>query len=181
MHPAGFEPTVPTSERYSYKHALRICNTYCLSTASVVMRKRLNVTLYIHWLSCSFPKQNLPFPLLPPPVSHSVGTMVFLRGRAAGRESNRPPTSSTDVQMSGAILLPPLYAAMAWTRKTTRLIILLPYSISIHGAYGNCNIFKIDDLNPESGSYILAITPKTEDKFIPIQTVSVVSFVRYPA
>jgi len=34
-----------------YKYALRIRN-YCFSTATVVARKRLGVTLYIHCLSC---------------------------------------------------------------------------------------------------------------------------------
>ena len=32
-----------------YKHALRICNTYCFSTATVVTRTRLNITLYVHF------------------------------------------------------------------------------------------------------------------------------------
>jgi hypothetical protein len=31
---------------------LRICNTYCFFTATMVTRTRLNVTLYIHCLSC---------------------------------------------------------------------------------------------------------------------------------
>ena len=35
-----------------YKHTLRICNTYCVSTATVVSEIRLNVTLYVHCLSC---------------------------------------------------------------------------------------------------------------------------------
>ena len=34
-----------------YKHALRICNTYCFSTPTMVTRTHLNVTLYVHWLS----------------------------------------------------------------------------------------------------------------------------------
>ena len=37
-----------------YKHTLRICNTYCFSTATVVTRKRLNVTLYVHCLYCVY-------------------------------------------------------------------------------------------------------------------------------
>jgi hypothetical protein len=32
-------------------HTIR-CNTYCFSTATMVTRERLNVTLYVHWLSC---------------------------------------------------------------------------------------------------------------------------------
>jgi len=31
---------------------LTICNTYCLSTATMVARTRLSVTLYVHCLSC---------------------------------------------------------------------------------------------------------------------------------
>jgi len=31
---------------------LRICNNYCFSTATMVARRRLNVTLYVRWLSC---------------------------------------------------------------------------------------------------------------------------------
>ena len=38
---------------YGYKHTLRICNTYCFSTATMVARPRLNVKLYAHCLACS--------------------------------------------------------------------------------------------------------------------------------
>jgi hypothetical protein len=31
-----------------YKHTLRICNDYCFYPATVVARKRLNATLYVH-------------------------------------------------------------------------------------------------------------------------------------
>ena len=34
------------------RHTLRICNTYCFSTATMVARRRLNVTLYVRCLSC---------------------------------------------------------------------------------------------------------------------------------
>ena len=34
-----------------YRHTLRLCNTYCLSTAAVVSQPRLNVTLFLHRLS----------------------------------------------------------------------------------------------------------------------------------
>ena len=33
-------------------HTLRICSTYCFSTATMVARTRLIVTLYVHWLLC---------------------------------------------------------------------------------------------------------------------------------
>ena len=32
------------------RHTLRMCNTYCFSTATMVTRTRLNVTLYLHRL-----------------------------------------------------------------------------------------------------------------------------------
>ena len=35
-----------------YKHTLGTYNTYCFSTATVVTRMRLNVTLYVYCLSC---------------------------------------------------------------------------------------------------------------------------------
>jgi len=34
-----------------YKYPLRICNNYCFSTATMVTRTRLNVTLYLHYRS----------------------------------------------------------------------------------------------------------------------------------
>ena len=34
----------------SYKHTFRIFNTYCFSTATIVARTRLTVTLYVHCL-----------------------------------------------------------------------------------------------------------------------------------
>jgi hypothetical protein len=37
-----------------YKHTLRIRNTYCFFTVTVVARTRLNVTLYVHCLSFLF-------------------------------------------------------------------------------------------------------------------------------
>jgi hypothetical protein len=33
-----------------YKRTLRICNTYCFSSATMVARTRLNVTLHVHCL-----------------------------------------------------------------------------------------------------------------------------------
>jgi len=32
----------------------RICNIYCFSTATMVARTRLNVTLYVHCLCCPY-------------------------------------------------------------------------------------------------------------------------------
>jgi hypothetical protein len=36
----------------SYKHTLRICNTYCCVIAKIVTRTRLNVTLYVQYSAC---------------------------------------------------------------------------------------------------------------------------------
>jgi hypothetical protein len=38
--------------RQLYRHTLIIFNTYCFSMARMVTRTRLNVTLYVHCLSC---------------------------------------------------------------------------------------------------------------------------------
>ena len=39
-------------ETYGYKHTLRIYNSLCFSTATMVALTGLDVTLYIHCLSC---------------------------------------------------------------------------------------------------------------------------------
>jgi hypothetical protein len=31
-----------------YKHTLTVCNTYCFSTATLVLRMRLNVSFHVH-------------------------------------------------------------------------------------------------------------------------------------
>ena len=38
-------------DTWGYTHTLRICSTYCLSTAGIVARMCLSVTLYVHCLS----------------------------------------------------------------------------------------------------------------------------------
>ena len=35
-----------------YRYTLRICNTYCFSTVTMVERTRVTVTLCAHWLPC---------------------------------------------------------------------------------------------------------------------------------
>jgi hypothetical protein len=42
---------------YSYKHTLTICNTDWISTSTMVAQTRINVTLYLHRLSCLSPAQ----------------------------------------------------------------------------------------------------------------------------
>jgi hypothetical protein len=46
---ACYQPPPPT-HTHRYTHT-EICNTYCFSMATMVMRTRLNVTLYVHCLS----------------------------------------------------------------------------------------------------------------------------------
>jgi len=38
-------------DTYGYRHTLRICNTYCSSTATMATRTRLNDKLYVHYQS----------------------------------------------------------------------------------------------------------------------------------
>ena len=35
-----------------YKHTFRICNTHCFSTATLVVKKHLNLMSYVYCLSC---------------------------------------------------------------------------------------------------------------------------------
>ena len=39
---------------HTHTHTLRLCNTHCFYTATLVAWTRLNVTLYVHCLSCVF-------------------------------------------------------------------------------------------------------------------------------
>jgi hypothetical protein len=43
-----------------YRHILRLCNTHCFSTATMVARSRLSVTLYVHCLPCFITYRVLP-------------------------------------------------------------------------------------------------------------------------
>jgi len=36
----------------NYKHTLRICNTYCFLTATMVAQTQLDIALYVHCLAC---------------------------------------------------------------------------------------------------------------------------------
>ena len=47
---------------------VRICNTFCFSTATMVARTCLNVTLYIHCLTCSVFLDQFGYPLLYFPI-----------------------------------------------------------------------------------------------------------------
>jgi len=41
-----------TLDTEGYKRTFRTCISYCFSTATVITRTLLNVTLYLHCLSC---------------------------------------------------------------------------------------------------------------------------------
>jgi len=49
-----------TQSTYGYKHTLRIYNPFCLFTATMVVRTRLNITLNVHCLSCISHVQSIP-------------------------------------------------------------------------------------------------------------------------
>jgi len=40
-------------DTWGYKYTHKLCNTHCFPTATTVARTHLNVTLYVHCLSCS--------------------------------------------------------------------------------------------------------------------------------
>jgi hypothetical protein len=44
---------------YGYKHTLRIYNPFFFFTATMVARKRLNVTLYVHYMPCISDAQSI--------------------------------------------------------------------------------------------------------------------------
>jgi len=57
---------------------LRICNTYCFSTSTMVTRTRLCVMLYVHRLSCCFLFLLTKSPILLLPTNYSkILNMLF--------------------------------------------------------------------------------------------------------
>jgi hypothetical protein len=79
-----------------YKHTLTICNIYCFSTATVVARKRLNVTLYVYWLSCSV--------LMSHETASVLVSMLASGSRVRGFEPDRSRWIFSDVKKSSACL-----------------------------------------------------------------------------
>ena len=63
-----------------YRNTLRIYNTYCISTTTIVTRTRLNVILYVYFLSY----RNLPTPRATKLVQHRLTTTY--RARQKGRK-----------------------------------------------------------------------------------------------
>jgi hypothetical protein len=52
-HSRARVPTPPSTHTHTHTHR-EICNTYCLSTLKMVSRTHLNITLYVHCLSCFY-------------------------------------------------------------------------------------------------------------------------------
>jgi Pyruvate/2-oxoacid:ferredoxin oxidoreductase delta subunit len=50
-HAHAHAPLYPHTHTHTHTHT-EICNSYCFSTATMVSRTRLNVTSYVHCLSC---------------------------------------------------------------------------------------------------------------------------------
>jgi hypothetical protein len=48
-------------DNQGYRHTLRTCNACCLSTALMVTRKRLHITLCLHCLSCYHTERGVTF------------------------------------------------------------------------------------------------------------------------
>jgi len=69
--------TLHTGYLRLHMHILRLCNTHCFSTATMVARRRLNVTLYVHCLSCLIPYLNYIFILRIPDEMLTVTTFNF--------------------------------------------------------------------------------------------------------
>ena len=52
-HAHAHEPGHPHARERAHTHThTQICNTYCFSTARIVTRTLLHVTLYVHCVSC---------------------------------------------------------------------------------------------------------------------------------
>jgi hypothetical protein len=49
---AGWVTKAPHTHTHTHKRARTMCNTYCLSTTTMVARTRFNVALYVRFLSC---------------------------------------------------------------------------------------------------------------------------------
>jgi len=61
-----------------YKHKLRICNTYCFSTVTMVARMHHSVTLYVHCLSCLYEESYHYIVLLGPTVKRAQVSCVYI-------------------------------------------------------------------------------------------------------
>jgi hypothetical protein len=108
-------------DTYRYRHTLRICSTYCFSTATMVARPRLNVTLHVH---CLLFETWLPYPLCrtaaAPPLSYDVPglcpescfyTSVRAPGVADRPVTLRPPHRKIRTQNHRA------YPCLEWDSK----------------------------------------------------------------
>ena len=93
-------------ETQGYKYTLRICNTYCFSTARVVTWTHPNVTWYLHCLSCTIKTPRMTPNLFPPsPVQEAQrGLLIWVNKRMP--EADHWPRLVPKLRKSGA--KPPL-------------------------------------------------------------------------
>jgi hypothetical protein len=52
-------PKATNTHTQTHTHTHKLCNTHCFSTATMVARTRLNVTLYVQCLACYLYKGNI--------------------------------------------------------------------------------------------------------------------------
>jgi hypothetical protein len=74
VHDRAPMPTHARARTHTY--TLRIYNTYCFSTATVVTRTHLNVTLHVHCVSCYYSRQ-LTEKKKNPIFCHSLQTLLL--------------------------------------------------------------------------------------------------------
>ena len=104
---------IQTGHRWQgYRHTLRICNTYCFATATMVTRTRLNVTLYVHCLSCftlgpryAETTRKLPHTFNVCVFDHIVTLRVTHRSLDGGRFSADTPLYIFEVALSRGICI----------------------------------------------------------------------------
>ena len=90
-----------------YKYTLRVLNAYCFSTATMVERTRLNVTLHVHCLSCQhcvtysvIRNDCRGFNNLPPPSPDATPCDFFLWGYVKDQVYVLPlPTSIPELKV----------------------------------------------------------------------------------
>jgi len=93
-------------DTWGYRYTLRMCNSYCISTARVVARTRLGVTLEVLCLPCCI-SSHLLFVL---EQAGSTMTLCGLLERYLVRNSAGTPTTLTELPPR----LPQFFAENAW-------------------------------------------------------------------
>ena len=111
-------------------NTLRICNTYRFSTATMVSRTRLNITLYIHCLTCEilcFYKTHVPIPVLgsscrPSLVRQATGLILCNFSRQHNTKLRRTTRDPKGVRHSYIIRQSNIHG---YTRSVSDLLFLI--------------------------------------------------------